>query len=55
MKSKLYSDKNHTITLRFPVRTYSYLFDLKHFSCSRGYTHLKALIRLVETTVKETF
>ena len=50
-ESKLCSDKNDVIRVSFQVRSYSYLITFKRFSCSSGYTHLNALIRLVETTL----
>ena len=52
MKSKLYGDKNDAVRLRFLVRTYSCISAFKHYPCSLGYTHLNALIRLLETTLR---
>ena len=49
-KSKLYSDENDATRLRFFIRIYSYLFAFKRISCSTGYTHLNALMHLLEIT-----
>ena len=54
IKNKLCSNENDEIRLRFPVCTYSNLFAFKRFSRSTGYTHLNALIRLVDTTLHRT-
>lgn len=51
IKSKLYSDKNDAIRLRFPICICLYLFAFKRFSCSTGYAYLKALTCLVEITL----
>ena len=55
MKRKLYDDKNDAVTLTFSLRSYSYLFVFKYFLCSTGYTHLNAIIHLVETVLKRSY
>ena len=45
--------KNDAIEMRFLyalIRTYWHLRVVKRFSYLKGYTYLKAIIRLVETT-----
>lgn len=55
MTSKLCSDKLDAVRRSFPLRTYLHLLSFKRFWGSTGYTHFKALICLLETTLNSFF